>query len=210
MALILSWRNVALSSLIVNLRISDKNGLRGAVCSRYSFRVAAQSAAGRRNPCNLTATPHALGVFFCVVALTHLNFLVWCSQVCMGVILACVHHFHRIMVVQAGQLSGWPVSVRAGIPTPVWATTSLGRRNPGGSCFSYLTEVAAMATTPIYPYPQFIYLFLAVRRADVHAVPCRVQVTADSQQAAYLALVKEYVLAFAGRLPSLNDVKGGK
>nr|WP_311295077.1 ash family protein [Serratia silvae] len=29
----------------------------------------------------------------------------------------------QIMVAQAGQLSGWPVSVGAGIPTPVWATT---------------------------------------------------------------------------------------
>ncbi|EAS2833635.1 hypothetical protein DLR11_21620 [Salmonella enterica subsp. salamae] len=28
------------------------------------------------------------------------------------------------MVAQAGQLSGWPVSFGAGIPTPVWATTN--------------------------------------------------------------------------------------
>lgn len=120
----------------------------------------------------------------------------------MGVILACVHHIHRVMVVQAGQLSGWPVSFRAGIATPVWATTNQERCNSGGSCFSYLKEVAAMATTPIYTHLKFTYLFLGVRRADLKAIPCRLQVTADSEQAAHRALVREYVLAFAGRLPS--------
>ncbi|BEO43480.1 Ash-like/host cell division inhibitor Icd-like protein [Serratia marcescens] len=199
---IFAWRNIAFTLLSVNLERSDKNGLHVAGPARYSFLVVAKSATGRRNPCNLTAIPDALCVFFCIVALTHLKFLVWCSQVCMGVILACVHHIHRVMVVQAGQLSGWPVSVRAGIPTPVWATTNLGRRNPGGSCFSYLTEVAAMATTPTNTHFKFTYLFLGVRRADLKAIPCRLQVTADSEQAAHRALVREYVLAFAGRLPS--------
>ncbi|EAQ1187640.1 hypothetical protein CYM29_22735 [Salmonella enterica] len=35
-----------------------------------------------------------------------------------------VSHTHRIMVAQAGQLSGWPVSFGTGIANPVWATTS--------------------------------------------------------------------------------------
>lgn len=202
MYFILAWRNMAFSLLTVNLEHSDKNGLRDAVPPRYSFLVVAKSATGRRNPSNLTATPHAPSVFFCVVALAYLNFLVWCSQDRMGVILTCVHHSHRVMVVQAGQLSSWPVFVRAGIPTPVWATTSIGRRNPGGSCFSYLTEVATMATTPIYTHLKFTYLFLGVRRADLKAIPYRLQITAYSEHAAYRALVREYVLAFAGRLPS--------
>ncbi|ATM77575.1 Ash-like/host cell division inhibitor Icd-like protein [Serratia fonticola] len=207
MTVIIVRRNIAFSLSAVNLGYSDKNGLQDLAATRYSFAVAAKSATGRRNPSNLTATPHALGVFFCVVALTYQKFLVWCSQGRRGVILACVHHHHSVMVVQAGQLSGWPVSVRAGIPTPVWATTSLGRRNPGGSWFSYLTEVAAMATTPICSHPQFTYLFLAVRRADIQAIPQRIQITADSQQAAHRALVREYVLAFAGRLPSRHAVE---
>ncbi|HGE8503013.1 host cell division inhibitor Icd-like protein [Serratia ureilytica] len=202
MYFILAWQNMASSLLSVNLERSDKNGLRGAVWSRYSFIVVAKSATGRENPCNLKAIPDALCVFFCIVALTHLKFLVWCSQGCMGVILACVHHCHRVMVVQAGQLSGWPVSFRAGFLTPVWATTISERENSGGSCFSYLKEVAAMATTPIYTHLKFTYLFLGVRRADLKAIPCRLQITADSQQAAHRALVREYVLAFAGRLPS--------
>ncbi|EIV2102700.1 TPA: ash family protein [Klebsiella pneumoniae] len=29
----------------------------------------------------------------------------------------------QIMVAQAGQPKGWPVSFGSGIPTPVWATT---------------------------------------------------------------------------------------
>ncbi|MGP1182898.1 host cell division inhibitor Icd-like protein [Serratia sp. CY47280] len=199
---IFAWRNIAFTLLSVNLERSDKNGLHVAGPARYSFLVVAKSTAGRGNPCNLTAIPDVLCVFFCIVALTHLKFLVWCSQVCMGVILACVHHYHGVMVVQAGQLSGWPVSVRAGISTLVWAATNYERGNSGGSCFSYLTEVAAMATTPIYTHLKFTYLFLGVRRADLKAIPCRLQITADSQQAAHRALVKEYVLAFAGRLPS--------
>lgn len=64
MYFILAWLNMAFSLLTVNLERSDKNGLRGAVWSRYSFIVVAKSATGRRNPCNLTAIPDALCVFF--------------------------------------------------------------------------------------------------------------------------------------------------
>ncbi|MCS4320268.1 hypothetical protein M2407_004627 [Serratia sp. BIGb0234] len=51
------------------------------------------------------------------------------------------------MVAQAGQPSGWPVSIEAGIPTPVWATTHK-RRNFGGSNNHYSMEAATMATIP--------------------------------------------------------------
>ena len=60
----------------------------------YSLKVAAKSAAGRRNPCNLTATQHAPGVFFCVVALTHLKFMVWWLTAC----FYFLRHIIRIMV----------------------------------------------------------------------------------------------------------------
>ncbi|HIA0312571.1 TPA: ash family protein [Salmonella enterica subsp. enterica] len=37
----------------------------------------------------------------------------------------CVAPVHiQIMVAQAGQLSGWPVSFGTGVENPVWATTS--------------------------------------------------------------------------------------
>ncbi|EAP3949155.1 host cell division inhibitor Icd-like protein, partial [Salmonella enterica] len=116
-----------------NVQFSVINFLPHQECAGYSLKVAAKSAAGRRNPCNLTATQHAPGVFFCVVALTHLKFMVWWLTAC----FYFLRHIISIMVVQAGQLSGWPVSVRAGIPTPVWATTH-ERRNSGGSVTRYL------------------------------------------------------------------------
>lgn len=48
-------------------------------------------------------------------------------------VFLCVMPAHtRIMVVQAGQPKGWPVSFGAGIPTPVWATTINECRNSGG------------------------------------------------------------------------------
>ncbi|ASC80799.1 Ash-like/host cell division inhibitor Icd-like protein, partial [Serratia marcescens] len=90
---------------------------------RYSPPAAAQSAAGRRNPCLILATnEHAPGVFFYVAALACSFFAQWLLCYCGS----------QTMVAQAGQPSGWPVSKVAGIPTPVWATT-IERRNFGGS-----------------------------------------------------------------------------
>lgn len=126
-----------------NDQFSVINFLPHQECTGYSLKVAAKSAAGRRNPCYLKAILHAPGVFFCVAALTHLKFMVWW----LIVFFYFLRHIISIMVVQAGQLSGWPVSFRAGIPTPVWATTH-ERRNSGGSVTRYLKEVAIMATVP--------------------------------------------------------------
>lgn len=174
-----------------------QNLLLRPLVSAYSLVAVAKSAAGRRNPSNLTATQHAPCVFFYVVALTHLYLMVWCS-----VANCCLlHHIRRIMVVQAGQLSGWPVFVRAGIPTPVWAATSFGRRNPGGSCISYLTEVATMAATPASTHLKFTWLFLTINRAESGATPCRMTITADSECTARLMFSDKFVLLFAGRLP---------
>lgn len=173
--------------------------LRHANCSGYIRSVVAKSATGRRNPSNLTATQHAPGVFFCVVALTHLYLMVW------RLIVSCLflRHIVRIMVVQAGQLSGWPVSVRAGIPTPVWATTH-ERRNSGGSVTRYLTETATMATILALSHPQFTFVFLAVRRADYAARPFAVRTVATCEHAARLKFVADFVLSFAARIPVKN------
>ncbi|MBS0844098.1 ash family protein [Enterobacter asburiae] len=170
--------------------------LRHANCSGYICSVVAKSATGRRNPSNLTATPHAPGVFFCVVALTHPYFMVWWLTVS----IRYLRHIIQIMVVQAGQLSGWPVSVRAGIPTPVWATTH-ERRNSGGSVTRYLTEIAAMATIPALSHPQYTFVFLAVRRTDYAARPFAVRTVATCERAARMKLVADFVLSFAARIP---------
>ena len=131
------------------------SGLLLFAVSRYSFPAVAKSAAGRRNPCNSQATTDAPCVFFYVVAQAHPFFGLWCL----------FHSPCQIMVVRAGQLSGWPVFCEAGIPTPVRVTTH-ERRTSGGGNNRYSQEVAAMATTLTPSHPQFVFVFAAVRRAD--------------------------------------------
>ncbi|QII39494.1 ash family protein [Rouxiella badensis] len=157
----------------------------------YSFPAAAKSAAGRRNPSLTKATQHAPSVFFYVVALVHQLFA-W-RFLCL--------HVYCAMVAQAGQPSGWPVSFVAGIPTPVWATT-IECRNSGGSCYQLTKEAVYMATTPTPLYPQFTYLFAAVRRAEVSAPVCRLRTVAATERLARRQFARDYVLLFAGRLPA--------
>lgn len=166
------------------------SGLHPLYVSWYSFFAVAKSAAGRGNPSNLTATPDALCVFFCVYALVHLLLAQWFHDLCS----------YRVMVAQAGPTSVGPVSVRAGISTPVWATTT-ERGNSGGSITCYLTEAALMATTLTPSHPQFIFVFAAVRRADRKPRICMLRTIAGNEQAARLSLTRDYVLLFAGRLP---------
>ena len=158
--------------------------------SLYSFRAAAKSAAGRRNPSYLLATQHAPCVFFYVVALVRRflaqRFLCRCAV--------------KIMVAQAGQPSGWPVSNKAGIPTPVWATT-LERRNSGGSFNCYLLEFVIMTTVLTGSRPKFTYIFAAVHRADRAVRPCMLRFAAPDERTARANFVRDYVLCFAGRVP---------
>ncbi|WP_409161709.1 host cell division inhibitor Icd-like protein [Pectobacterium sp. B2J-2] len=58
-----------------------------------------------------------------------------------------------------------------------------------------------MATTPTPSHPQFTFLFLAVRRAELRALPHREAVIAPDEISARRLLARDYVLAFAGRLP---------
>ncbi|RAP72439.1 ash family protein [Candidatus Erwinia dacicola] len=111
------------------------------------------------------------------------------------------HHSTMSMVAQAGQLSGWPVSEIAGIPTPVWAIAISEHRNSGDSNVCYISEVAIMATTPVHSHPQFVWLFLAVRRSDVLARPHREEVTAPDFMSARRTIARDFVASFAGRLP---------
>lgn len=166
------------------------SGLRLLAVFGYSFSAVAKSAAGRRNPSYSVATPDAPGVFFCVVVQVHPFSGLWC--------------LHRgpsqIMVARAGQPSGWPVSIEAGIPTPVRVTTH-ERRNSGGGIYRYSMEVAIMATILTPSHPQFVFVFAAVRRADRHSPICMLRTVADNERSARRSLVREYVLSFAGRLP---------
>ncbi|EEW0992645.1 TPA: ash family protein [Escherichia coli] len=166
------------------------SGLHLLWVSWYSFPAVAKSAAGICSPCNLLATQHAPSVFFYVVAQTLLYFGLWC--------------FHcgsrHIMVVRAGQPSGWPVSNKAGTANPVRATTH-EICSSGGGDKRYLLEVALMATTLTPSHPQFVFVFAAVRRADRKPRICMLRTVAGDEHAARLSLVRDYVLSFAGRLP---------
>lgn len=179
-----------------NDQFSVINFLPHQECTGYSLKVAAKSAAGRRNPCYLKAILHAPGVVFLCRSFD--------SPKIYGVVADCIFYFlrphHQYYGSPAGQLSGWPVSFRAGIPTPVWATTH-ERRNSGGSVTRYLKEVAIMATVPALSHPEFTFVFLAVRRTDRDARPRPVRVIADCEHAARLKLATEFILSFAARIP---------
>ena len=168
------------------------SGLLTVVISRYSFSAVAKSAAGIGVPRNSMATPDAPGVFFFVVAQAHPFSGLWC--------LFIHHGSSKIMVVRAGQPSGWPVSIEAGYANPARAATSeIGVS--GGSSNRYSMEAAIMATILTPSYPQFVFVFAAVRRADRKPRICMLRTVAGDEHAARLSLVRDYVLSFAGRLP---------
>ncbi|WP_404995723.1 host cell division inhibitor Icd-like protein [Cronobacter sakazakii] len=167
-------------------------GLPAGVFYGYSFRAVAKSAAGIGVPNNFKATRHAPCVFFYVVAQAHPYSGLWCLFVHQSSIL--------IMVVRAGQPSGWPVPLKAGYANPVRAATSeIGVS--GGGFLNYFKEAAVMATILTPSHPQFVFVFAAVRRADRKPRICMLRTVAGDEQAARLALVRDYVLSFAGRLP---------
>ncbi|MDM3321544.1 host cell division inhibitor Icd-like protein, partial [Citrobacter sp. Cb080] len=168
------------------------SGLLLFAVSRYSFPAVAKSAAGIGVPNNFKATRHAPCVFFYVVAQAHPFSGLWCLFVHPSPFL--------IMVVRAGQPSGWPVSLKAGYANPVRAATSeIGVS--GGSFSNYFKEAAIMATTLTPSHPQFVFVFAAVRRADRKPRICMLRTAAGDEHAARLSLVRDYVLSFAGRLP---------
>ncbi|AZP85296.1 TPA: ash family protein [Klebsiella pneumoniae] len=166
------------------------SGLLPFAVSRYSFLAVAKSTAGICSPCNSMATPDAPCVFFYVVAQTHPFFGLWCLH----------RGFCQIMVVRAGQPSGWPVSIEAGTANPVRATTH-EICSSGGGDNRYSMEAAIMATILTPSHPQFVFVFAAVRRADRQPRICMLRAVAGDEHAARLSLVRDYVLSFAGRLP---------
>lgn len=168
------------------------SGLHPLCVSWYSFVAVAKSTAGIGVPYNFKATRHAPCVFFYVVAQAHPFFGLWCLYVHRG--------SSQIMVVRAGQPSGWPVPLKAGYANPVRAATSeIGVS--GGSFSDYFKEIAIMATTLTPSHPQFVFVFAAVRRADRKPRICMLRTVAGDELAARRPLVREYVLSLAARLP---------
>ncbi|AXD08076.1 host cell division inhibitor Icd-like protein [Salmonella enterica subsp. diarizonae] len=90
--------------------------------------------------------------------------------------------------------------------TPVNVTAPIERGNSSDDSLIQSKEAAAMVATPTQTRPEFIFYFLAVRRADLHDIPHRESVTVPDKLTARRSLVRRYVLSFAGRIP----VKGGR
>ncbi|WP_343711262.1 host cell division inhibitor Icd-like protein [Kosakonia radicincitans] len=65
-----------------------------------------------------------------------------------------------------------------------------------------------MATVPASLHPEYTFLFLAVRRIDGKALPAPVRITAHNERDARLQLITEFVLCFAGRIPSRISGEG--
>ncbi|EMG7889498.1 host cell division inhibitor Icd-like protein [Enterobacter hormaechei] len=59
-----------------------------------------------------------------------------------------------------------------------------------------------MSTTITQTHPQFTWLFLAVRRSDLRDKPHRRQITAPDYHTARRLIARDYVAAFAGRVPA--------
>lgn len=152
---------------------------------RYSDRAPAKSGV---RICTLniqTATHDAPCVFFCVRAHAHLKNAVLCRT--------------DSMVALAGQPKGWLVSVCASSANPVSVTTLIEICTSGGDSALIQTEIIVMMAIPAQT--QFKFLFLAIKRADSTDIPHRIEATAPNEHSARLLLVRDYILAFAGRLP---------
>ena len=105
------------------------------------------------------------------------------------------------MAVRAGQPSGWPVSNKAGYANPVRAATSeIGVS--GGSNNRYSMEAAIMATILTPSYPQYVFVFAAIRRTDTQPRICMLRTVACDERSARLSLVRDYVLSLSARLPA--------
>ena len=168
--------------------------------------VAPQWATGISTPSMLSATTDAPCVFFYVaINATERHFMVWCYVSGTGLNRSFLHlslHYAALsMVAQAGQLSGWPVSDNAGSANPVWAIATMKISTFGDSNDYAVIGGCLMATTPVHSHPQFVWLFLAVRRSDVSAKPHREEVTAPDFMSARRTIARDFVASFAGRLP---------
>lgn len=155
---------------------------------RYISPAGVNPPAGRGNPCKHMATQDAPSVFFIVVISAHLHSATYGRTVS--------------MVALVGQPKGWPVSLCTGISTPASVTAPYERGNSGGDSLNLHEEAARMATIPTPLHPEFTFHFLAVRRSDLNDRPHRESVNAPDETTARRMLARDFVLLFAGRVPS--------
>ncbi|MGS3152484.1 ash family protein [Aeromonas sanarellii] len=152
----------------------------------------AKSVAGRGNPDETIAPTHALAWFF-----------VGARSPLLGALLAyLVGGVCCVMVARAGQPSGWPVSIVAGISTPARAT-AMSVETLVGSEYLSTIEAAIMATVPtpvISKRFTFLIASSACRLADLRRIRT-VTAVADTEAQARAALAG-LPLVFVSRRPS--------
>ena len=170
----------------------SRTGLSDSVRQGTILPATAKSVAGRGNPELNSAPTHALAWFF-----------VGTRSPLLGALLAyLVGGVCCVMVARAGQPSGWPVSIVAGIPTPVRATAmSVG--SLVGSEYLSTIEAAVMATIPtpvISKRFTFLIASSACRLADLRRIRT-ISAFANNEAQARSALAG-LPLVFLSRTPS--------
>ncbi len=165
-------------------RNSDGYHLRLLLNVGYSDQALAKSSV-RIGVLNMyKATPDAPSVFFCVHAYAYPRF--------------AVLYRSESMVAAAEQPKGWLVPLYASNANSIVVTTLEIGVSSGDSLAQY-KEIIVMMATPTQT--QFNFLFLSIKRSDTTAQPCRITITASNEHDARLMLVRDYILAFAGRVP---------
>lgn len=152
----------------------------------YSEKALAKSSVGFRSLNLVKATHDAPSVFFCVHVYAHL--------------LNAVLYRAESMVALAGQPSGWLVSFTTSTANPVNVTTPNEFRSSRGDSYDNVKEIIFMMAIPTQTHSKFI--FLAVKRSDIAAKPCRIETSALNERIARLSLARDYVLLFAGHIPA--------
>lgn len=165
-------------------RNSDGYHLRLLLNVGYSDQALAKSSV-RIGVLNMYKVTHdAPSVFFCVHAYAYPRF--------------AVLYRSESMVAAAEQPKGWLVPLYASNANSIVVTTLEIGVSSGDSLAQY-KEIIVMMATPTQT--QFKFLFLSIKRSDTTAKPCRITITALNEHDARLMLVRDYILAFAGRVP---------
>ncbi|EQC1409815.1 host cell division inhibitor Icd-like protein [Providencia rettgeri] len=162
-----------------------KNNLPLLAAIGYSEKALAKSSV-RIGVLNIVKATHdAPSVFFCVHAYAHL--------------LNAVLYRAYSMVAAAEQPQGWLVSfTTSNANSTVVTTPEIGVSR--GDSYDNVKEIIIMMAIPTQTHSKFI--FLAVKRSDIAAKPCRIETSAPNERTARLSLARDYVLLFAGHIPA--------
>ncbi|EDS7008883.1 ash family protein [Salmonella enterica subsp. diarizonae] len=176
---------------------SIKKGLPLADKLGYVYPAPHKTGAGRGNPNMYTATPDAESVFFVVRYTRHS--MAWCvirqriynrrSAVFLshyaahnGTICGCCVRLRPaidaqnrisrrpIMVTLAGLPKGRPVSVYAGISTPVNVTAPVDICTSGGDSVNMYAEAVTIVHASSGSYPLFVWRFFSCQQSTYHTV----------------------------------------